>query len=394
MQKNLAILFFVSVLSFSTNAQNNDKANYRQKFTEGNFLILEGNYTQALKNFLSAYLIDSTNTNINYKIGYCYLKTVTEKNKSLYYLKKSVVKTTKKYTDVEPSEKKAPVNAFYYYGQALHFNYKFDEAIDNYEKFKSYLGPKQADLITEVNRQIEISKNAKVLVSAPINVILQNLGDSINTAYPEYSPVMSADERTLIFTSRRLGSVGGDKTISDEYYEDIYISYKKADSTWTKPVSISPNINTPTHEATVGLIADGQTLLIYKDAKGGDIYFSKLDGNNWTYPEAMGSDINTPNWETSACLSPDGNTLYFVSNRKEGSIGGRDIWKCIKLPNGKWSLAQNLGTPINTKYDEESPFIHPGGNVLFFSSQGHRSIGGFDIFFSEKGENGWEEPIN
>nr|MDQ3049042.1 tetratricopeptide repeat protein [Bacteroidota bacterium] len=317
MQRYLAVLLSVILFNFSLSGQ--DKGDYRQKFTEGNFLILEGNYGQALKNFLSAYQIDSSNANINYKLGFCYLKTITEKNKALPYLEKAVLNTTEKYTDLEPREKSAPVNAFYYYGQALHLNYKFDEAIANFEKFKSFLRPKQEEMIQDVIRQIEVSNNAKSFVTAPINVIIKNLGDSVNTDFPEYSPVISADEKTLIFTSRRPGSTGGDKTIEDQFYEDMYISYRKPDSSWTTPVSISPNINSVTHEASVGLTADAQTLLIYKDANGGDIYFSTLDGNNWTFPQAMGSDINTSSWETSACLSPDGNTLYFVSDRKEGS---------------------------------------------------------------------------
>jgi hypothetical protein len=392
MQKIIIFLFLFVTINFTISGQ--DKGDYREKFTEGNYLILEGNYGRALKTFLQAYQIDSSSANINFKIGFCYLKTISEKSKALSYLEKAVLNTTKNYVDLEPREKAAPVNAFYYYGEALHLNYKFDEAIANYEKFKSFLKPKQTDMITDVNRHIEISNNAKALVSAPINISISNLGDSINTSFPDYSPVLSADEKTIIFTSRRPGSTGGDKTDEDQFYEDIYISYKKSDSTWTTPVSISPNINTISHEASVGLSADAQTLLIYKDGNGGDIYSSNLEGDSWTYPVQLGSDINSPSWETSACLTPDGNTLYFVSDRKEGGLGGRDIWKCVKLPNGKWSKAMNLGAPVNTPYDEESPFIHPSGNVLFFSSKGHQTIGGFDIFFSTRSEKGWEEPLN
>lgn len=390
MQRYFSLFFFFFILNLSTEAQ----SDYREKFTEGNYLILEGNYGRALKSFQEAYQLDSSNANINFKLGFCYLKTVTEKRKALPYLEKAVLNTTKNYTDLEPREKAAPINAFYYYGEALHLNYKFDEAIANYEKFKSFLKPKQADMIKDVDRHIAISNTAKTFVAAPIPVVITNLGDSINTSYPDYSPVLSADESTIIFTSRRPGSTGGDKTDEDQFYEDIYISYKKPDSTWTTPVSISPNINSTTHEASVGLTADAQTLLIYKDGNGGDIYFSTLEGDSWTFPQQMGSDINSPSWETSACLTPDGNTLYFVSDRKEGGMGGRDIWKCVKLPNGKWSRAVNLGAPVNTPYDEESPFIHPSGNVLFFSSNGHQTIGGFDIFFSTRNENGWDEPLN
>ncbi len=392
MHKLLFIFIFSLIINFSIGQT---KADYRQQFIEGNRLILEGNYTQALKLFLKAYNIDSSNANIQYKVGFCYLKTPNEKSKSLHYLEQAINGASFKYDDINPSEKRSPYNTYYYYAQALHLNYRFDEAIANYERFKSYFKAKDKNnpFVEDINHQIEMCNYAKMLVPAPLNVEITNLGDTINSPYADHSPVVSADEKTLILTSRRIGGTGSDITIEGDFYEDIYISYKKNDA-WTLPVSISSNINTTTHEASIGLSADAQTLLIYKDSNGGDIYFSTLDGNDWTFPISMGSNINTPNYETSACLSPDGNILYFVSDRKEGSIGGKDIWKCLKLPNGKWGLAQNLGEPINTKYDEESPFIHPSGNILFFSSKGHKSIGGFDIFFSNYGENGWEEPLN
>lgn len=391
MKKSLLLVSFSFILCFSTYAQ--IRGDYRKKFTEGNRLLIEGNYFQALNNFEDAYRIDSSSANINYKVGLCYLKTITKKNKALPYLEKAVSNVSKKYTDMEPAEKSAPVHAFYYYAQALHLNYKFDEAITNYETFRSFLTSRQVELLKDVNRQIEISNNAKVLVSAPLNVIIKNMGASINSPYPDYSPLISVDEKTLIFTSRRPGSTGGDKTPEDQFYDDIYISYKENDSTWSDPVSISPNINTVTHEGSIGLLADGKTLLIYKDSNGGDIFYSKLENDVWTVPEGLGTSVNTPNWETSACLTPDGNTLYFISDRP-GGVGGRDIWKCTKLPNGNWSFGQNLGPPVNTPYDEESPYIHPSGNVLFYSSQGHQTIGGFDIFFSTKGDKGWDAPIN
>ena len=137
MQKIFIVLFTVVIFNLSSNAQ--DKADYRQKFTEGNYLILEGNFPLALKNFREAYAIDSTNANINFKMGLCYFNSETEKNKALVYLERAAKNTSKNYSDLEPSEKAAPVNAYFYYGQALHFIYKFDEAIANYEKFKSYL---------------------------------------------------------------------------------------------------------------------------------------------------------------------------------------------------------------------------------------------------------------
>ncbi len=393
---NRFLLLLLSVLFFNISVKAQDRTLYNSKFSEGNYLILEENYPQALKSFQEAYNIDSTNSNINYKIGFCYIKTEATKNRALKYLEKAVKNTTKNYDEDAKDEKVAPVTAYYYYGLALHLNYKFDEAIANYTKFKTYLvSGKHNALIKDADRMIEISAYAKKQVEIPTNYIIKNLGDSINSSYPDYSAVISADENTLIFTSRRPGSTGGDFTFEGDYFEDIYISHRKKDSTWETPRSISPFINTDEHEASVGLIADGQTLLIYKNPpNGGDIFESHLQGNDWTLPMPLEGDINSSRWEPSASLSPDGNTLYFVSDRS-GGLGGRDIWTCVKLPNGKWSKATNLGAPVNTEYDEDSPFIDAVNDVLFFSSKGHSTMGGFDVFFAnKKNDKEWQEPTN
>lgn len=369
---------------------------YKEKFTEGSYLLLEENYPKALELFLGAYNIDSSSANINYHLGLCYINSVSEKYKAQYYLQKSIAKVSDKYVPMEPTEKRAPVLAYYYLAKSYHLNYRFDEAIAYFEKFKSYLNAKQESTIKDVDRQIATCNTAKEFYAAPNKVTITNMGDSVNSPYPEYSPVISADESTLIFTSRRLGSTGGEKTIDEQFYEDIYICTRKPDGTWSSPVSISDSINTNSHEANLGLSADGQQLLVYKDDKGdGNIYSSVLNGDKWSKPALMGSDINTRAWEPSACVSADGNTFYFVSDRKEGGFGGRDLYSCVRLPNGKWSLARNLGPGVNTEYDEEAPFLHPDGVTLFFSSKGHKGMGGFDIFFVSKNEDGkWVDPIN
>lgn len=372
---------------------------YREKVTEGNFLVLEQNYHHALQNYKEAYAIDSSNANINYKMGFCYLKLPNEKNKALPFLQRAVQDVTRNYDEFEPSIKQAPVLAYYYMGMALHLNYQFDEAISYFEKFRALLNPKkQADLVRDVDYRVAQANNAKVFIAAPLGVTITNLGDSINSPFPEYGPVISADESMMIFTSRRAGSTGGEKTTEDQFYEDIYIAYERPGGGWTKPVSIDPNINTFDHEAAIGLSADGQTLFIYKDENGdGNIYESRLVGEQWSSPVKVGhdnnSDINTSAWEPSACVSADGKTLYFVSDRK-GGLGGTDIYRAVRLPNGKWSKAQNLGPRINSEYDEDSPFIHPDQRTLFFSSKGHKNMGGYDIYFSSLSDSGWSVPTN
>jgi Tol biopolymer transport system component len=385
----------ILVLCFSVQFAFSQSSVYVEKFTQGNYLILETNYKEALKNFMEAYATDSSNANINYKVGFCYMKSSSEKDKAVKFLERACQNVSHNYEDLEPREKKAPENAYYYLAQAYHLNYRFDEAIEYFNKFKMLLGNHNKDLLKDINHRIEICNNAKELKAHPTRAEIINLGDSINTQYPEYTPVITADENMLIYTSRRPGSTGGEITVDGFYPEDVYVSYRKKDGTWGSPQGIGSNVNSSGNEAAISLTSDGQQLFLYKDENGGDIYVSHLEGDVWTAPTPLEGDINSPGWETHACLSADQNTLYFVSDRA-GGYGGRDIYKCVKLPNGKWSKASNLGPTINTEYDEDSPFIHPNKVDLFFSSRGHKTMGGFDIFFStlNPDSNKWSEPIN
>lgn len=367
---------------------------YSDYFREGSFLLGEENYDVALKNFLEAYKLDSSSANINFNVGFCYLNSSSNRGLAERYLAKATTKITKNYSNDNPSEKAAPPLAIFYYGKALHFNYKFDEAIAQYDLFdKEYAKDKKTKEDVAYFREQTIY--AKELVAVPLNVKIENLGDSINSIYPDYSPVLSADEATLIYTTRRNTSTGGDRTPDGQYYEDIVISYKDQNGIWSSPKSIGQFVNTNGHEGSINLTADGQTLIVFRDDAGnGNIYFSTWDGKDWSSLQSFGSDINSKYWESHACLSADNNTLYFVSDRP-GGYGGRDIYRCVKLPNGAWSKATNVGPTINTKYDEDGPFIHPDGVTLIFASNGHKSMGGFDIFFSTIEEDKkFSEPVN
>jgi len=394
MKANLVLLGLLVGFCNSIYSQG-DKSDYREKFTQGNLLILEQNYPLALKYFLEAYQIDSTNANINYKVGFCYLQSANEKGKALPYLEKAIKNVGHNYADMEPREKKAPETAYYQLGIAYRLAYKFNESNTYFNRFKDIIGDRNKELSDDLNKQVETNNNATELTKDTAAVTIINLGDSVNSEYPDYSPVISADESTLIFTSRRPGSTGGEKTDNDQFFEDIYYCIKKKDGTWSSPKSIGVNINSNDNEADIGLSADGQQLFVYRGVNGGDIYYSILDGDTWSNLIPLNSGINSKSWETHATVTVDGNTLYFVSDRKEGGYGGRDIWRCVKLPNGQWSLPLNLGPQINTPYDEDAPFIHPDGVTLFFSSTGHKNMGGFDVFKSTKDDEGkWSTPEN
>ncbi len=368
-------------------------ATYKDYFREGSFLILENNFGKAKENFEKAYKLDSSSANINYLLGICYLSSALQKAQAERFLEKASKNISKKYVVDEPTEKAAAPLALFYYGQALHINYKFDEALLQYEAFRKLVDPKDKEYIKMIDKEVATTRLAIEMVKHPVNVQITNLGDSINGEWPDFSPVLSADERTLIYTTRRPTSTGGNKDEDGAYFEDIVVSYKDDNDKWSKPVSLSQNVNSFGHEASINLTPDGQTLIVYKSDPSnknpdgdGNIYYTTFDGKDWSPIKDFGSNINTIYWETHACLSADGNVLFFVSDRP-GGYGGKDIYRCIKLPNGKWSKALNMGPIINTENDEDGAFIHPDGQTFFFSSNGHKSMGGYDIMFSTLNED-------
>ncbi len=390
--KKIILLFALSFALLALKAQDES---FRQAFLEANTLMEENQYNEARTKWLQLSIQQPDNFNINYKIGKCYMNSANDKKKSLSYLIKAVQNTTANYDPFSSSEKKAPVEAYYYLARAYHINYQIDDAMVNYNSFKDKISKKHY-LFKEVDHDIEQCKNAKLAVANPVNISIENMGKVINSAYADYSPILSVDESTIYFTSRRVRPDSSNLYIVDEsdgkHFEDIYVSYKYDDE-WTQPELLG--INTEGHEATVNLSADGQTMFIYKDDDGdGNIYTSQLEDGEWSTPQKLGSNINLASKESHAHISPDGNTLYFVSDRK-GGYGGQDIYFCNKLPNGKWAKAQNLGNVINTPYDEDGIFIHPSGKTMYFSSKGHKSIGGYDIFYSTMGDDGkWGAPVN
>ncbi len=290
----------------------------------------------------------------------------------------------------------------YYLGDLYHLSDSFELAKTHFSKFLNAFSEDDthplADKgeiekrIEECNYGIDFKKEAK-------NIEIHNLGNTINCEYPDYAPVISADEQTLFFTSRRPNSTGGLVDGRDGWnMEDIYLCQKDSNNNWTKPEQLPGYINSNGHDANIGLSPDGQSLFIYRDNElgsglSGNIYESVWKFNRWSTPLLLPEPVNTQYWETGVSTTPDEKTLYFSSNRP-GGYGGLDIYKVKLLPNGTWAKPENLGPEINTPYNEESPFIHPDAKTLYFSSQGHSSMGGFDIFMSSLEDSTWSEPEN
>ncbi|MFY9310220.1 MAG: OmpA family protein [Bacteroidia bacterium] len=225
-------------------------------------------------------------------------------------------------------------------------------------------------------------------------ITVKNMGEAINTPYSEFAPIISADGSMMIFTSKR--PIGAkDSSKRTERMENVFVSYYNDSlDVWSPAKLLGPSVNQPKrNNSAIALSNDGQNLLLYKGEPDGNIYASSLKGEDWSIPLVLPQPINSSRHETSASISPDGKTIYFVSDRKHGQ-GGLDIWYCKQDKRGNWGEAKNMGPDVNTKRDEEGVYIHPDGKTLYFSSKGHNSVGGFDVYKTvfEKGK--WSKPVN
>ena len=286
----------------------------------------------------------------------------------------------------------------YYLGRAYKDTDKDIEAIAQFEKYK--LNPLSKELRNEVDHQINICRSSIAFKDKSAVAKITNIGAPVNTSGSEYTPVFPSSEKFMVFTYRGQKSMGGKQLIPNKmdenngiYFEDVMISTKDSKNNWTEPTPIA-SINTNGHDAAISISHDGQKLFIYRNigAGNGDIFVSKLDGLNWRIPEKV-KGINSNFWEGSVCLSPDEKLIYFSSER-QGGFGGRDIYFARLMPDGSWGNVKNLGSEINTEFDEDAPFIHSDGKTLFFASTGHNTIGGYDIFRSELKQGKWLSPYN
>ncbi len=374
----LLVLFFTSV---SVSQEQQYDRHYKQLKLQADDEYSYDNYSLALPIYLQLYELDTTNYEVSYKLGTCIFFSRRNKTESVRLFEKS---------------KEIYIDSYFYLGRLYRLQNKFNKSLKAFNIYKNSNGIKMYFENT-VNFYLAKTINAKKMVGSISEYSVKNAGNKINTAYPEYGPLINSDESKLYFTSRRKGGVGNLKDPNNEYFEDIYVATNK-NGIWDDTQNIGKPINTASHDATVCMSNDNKLLYIYRTNKfltGGDVFTSKNENNRFSIPKIIDAEINSPEGtESCASLAPDQKTLYFSSNRA-GGYGGKDIYKVVKLPNKKWSKAINLGSIINTPYDEDAPYIQADGVTLYFSSRGHKNMGGYDIFKTIKDEKGkWSFPKN
>jgi tetratricopeptide (TPR) repeat protein len=339
------------------------------------------NYIMALRVYKELFRKDPKNVDFNYKIALCYLNTNINKKEAISYL------------EFVTKQEKYDVEALFDLGKAYHYANRFDEAIKTFNKFKEKTKAKGKDA-ERIDREIEMCNNGKELVKYPVNVTFENLKE-VNSEFPDYYPFTTSNESFIVFTSRRKGNVGASSLEVDGYYSsDIYMASVR-NGVFSKPKNLGAPVNGNFDEQCVGLAPDGTSMMVYIDnlSEAGNIYQSTFNKTNFAKPVKLPATINE-GFETSASLSPDGNTMFF-SSKRDGTKGSLDIFMVKKLPTGAWALPQPINS-INTKYDEDFPFMAADGKTLYFASEGHSSMGGFDIFKSvyDEDNNAWSAPKN
>lgn len=327
------------------------------------------NNKMAIKLFKELYEKHPNDINIVYNLGLCYMNMSGNPDSALYYLQKVDEMDTEGWSDAR-SELHLAI------GRSYQLGYKFDEALKVYDEIEKNDPEKVwADML---KRERDICRNAQVLMKSPVKLQVRDIAGDINTPFNDYRPVVSFDQKTMFFTSRR-----GKGQVSDfedgQFEEAIYIS-KNVDDSWEKPTPVENLFDESGLQEAATCLSQGSELYIVRN---GDLYVSKLDtvSDEWSMAEKLPDGINSKYEENYVCVTEDGQEMYFSSNRP-GGYGGFDIYHCYKLPNGEWGVPTNLGESVNTEYDEDCPIVHPTKPILYFSSNGHNTMGGFDIFFA------------
>jgi len=355
---------------------------------------LKGSYQMAIEHYSAAYEYNKNNAALNYRLGVCYM-AVYDEDKALIHIKEAYDNDIYVAKDVH-----------FWLGRVHHLNNEFDKAIKEYKTYRDGLTEKETQLNKyNVNKYIDECKLGVEKVENPVSVLIDNLGKGINSEYPDYSPIYAAYDSIVFFTSRRPETTKGkrNKSVSNEYFEDVFFtSYKNGE--WRPAGQFGKPINKKGNDASVAVNPHGNQLLIYRGKKrSGGIYITDYNKmrEKWSKPKQVIKRINKKQYkESSLTFSNDSTTVYFISDRK-GGVGGKDIWYSKRRGNSNsgWVKPKNINTimnsKVNTEFDEESVFLTKNDSVLYFSSKGHGTMGGYDVFRSFRLPDGrWSDPEN
>ena len=363
MNRLILTLIFIATC-FGAAGQNWNKIVMDERDAE--YLMAEMQYDKAAEAYIKILRQVPQSASIKSKIGYCYLQTDDKQLEAIPFLKEAAEHVSKKYSETSTKEIDAPIETYFLLGRAYQIAGEFSNAIDAYSKYKEML--KADDQMQHlVDNAIAACKSAPSFTQNPEMVKVVNLGKKLNNEFSNYNAVLSGDGKTIAYTTQTKAGF------------DVYVASYIGDSI-SVPQKITRQLGGDFLK-TSSLSYDGKDLyLVSVDPENADIYVSSIVGNKWQQAVKLPKPINSKGNETHATITKDGKVLYFVSDRK-GGIGGLDIYKSILGEKGKWMEPENLGPTINTPFNEDTPFLSPDQKYLFFSSEGHSGMGGYDVFY-------------
>ncbi|OFY66634.1 MAG: hypothetical protein A2Y71_14665, partial [Bacteroidetes bacterium RBG_13_42_15] len=361
-------------------SQGPDKKDFIRSVQEADILFYyDQDYEKAAVLYEKIHKSFPDNCNIAAKLGICYLNIDGRKQEALSLLKSAsvnIVASDKEY--VEYGEK-APLDTYLYLAVAYHKNDSLEKAVFLFNEAKQKLGKTEIFRAGYLDKQIRDCMYAMEMKKKPVTVIPQLFVPWLAKYSGASNPVISGNDSVFVFTQKSEGRTR------------IFCSYKIED--WGAPVDITRQLGGYDRFYSNSITGDGTLLVLYMDDGGdGNLYFSERKGTTWSRARGAGRIINSIYWESHGFISPDGKTLYFSSNRAGGE-GELDIWSATKNNDGSWKQPVNLGNTINTPYDEDTPFFDPDSGILLFSTKGHISMGGYDLFRSTLNNGSWTNPV-
>ncbi|WP_083631229.1 tetratricopeptide repeat protein [Labilibacter marinus] len=346
------------------------------------------NYNEAIATFKQVVANDPKDLDALFNMGLCYLNTSNGADTAVICFNKGLDILT-------DDEKKGYLGTELglSLGKAYQVLLKPLKAIAIYEELIENSTIEDPLLIAEIEREIQICHHADFFIKNPIDLEVQNMGSTVNSMYDDHSPLIGVSEQQLFFTSRR-NWIKLSLLPDGQYAEKVYTVPLSANN-WESARLLKVFFKQNEHEAAASLSPDGNQIVLFRnDEHGKSLYLSHYTGRSWTEPEKLPFPINSYSEETHGSISADKSTFFFTSDR-EGGLGGLDIYMAKKLPNDTWGAPRNLGPNINTEFDEETPMIHYDGKTLYFSSEGHNTMGRLDVFYSQMNpDSTWTIPVN
>jgi len=378
------LLQLLTLILISGVASGQSSKETKSLFAQAESHYLYGEFELANPLYLTIASFEPDNNNIIYKIGNCYLNITDEKSKAIEFLEKAVKSASGEAKPNLLKEKRAPLDAYFSLARAYMINNELEKAMNTFKVFQKMINESKDkggfQNTSFIDQQMLACQNAIKFIENPTPIDTLRLPAEFNQGSVNDAPAISFDGNTIAYTERR--------GISNA----IYYS-KKENGHWLPPVEITFEINAGEDCSTCSLNADGTELFIYKeDMEDGNLYTSSYRDGKWSPIKKLNTNINTKYYESHASISFDGKKLYFTSNREDGQ--DLDIYLSEKDVTGDWGPAKMLGNEINTPFNEDTPFITKDDSVMFFCSEGHLSMGGYDIFKTSRAGNNWKAPVN